>query len=1358
VPATTFDTTRPISLNYAIVINSAVINADVVIPFALTVGANQGGPQPSIPAGGWVATAPVIRDGVTIFAKGQLIPAGFTFEPGDILGSGTVLPVQVETGIDASGTGQTIPAGTPFAIFNSTTITLSQDTPVLPVNALIPSNTDAVFGAVSSAGTIADVQVLNLRPTGSDPGTYGYGVQGYLYPLAPMLPAGSLSWSMDFVAGANPAAANPLAVQPVTTLAGTVPAPAAAMTNQAPGSILLDDLHYYQVTQGLDPSLAFSVIRTGTGDLSLVAGGDIDQSSLYGIYTAGTQTALSPAEEALFNTARQDEARQYLLIGDRNEAASLLVSATYQAYYPNGGGDLLLAAQGNVTGDIFAATSITSNNDNVALSSDSVGNWLWRQGSTQLGQPTAWWINFGTLSDSPDNRTFQAQMIGFDGIGTLGGGNVTVAIGGDAGQMTDRDESPASIPGQFSAANEAGEGLVIAVGSTGRILPGTTVPEETGGGDISVTIGGTLNPIDAAAYGIGASQNGQSLESPAVDGDLIDTRGTIAVTAGAIGRVDPLYDLSPVTLADPRSLDPFLSEDGIPNGGIEVVPGDGAVDIATLRDLVVAGAADPGRVPLQSYTSLAGYSSQTYRGGDTGFSLWTDDTSISLFSAGGNVTPTTVPNDQIGALAFANDNPTDYRSIYPPTLLVTAATGNIIYGQYNLPAAYNTNSEIASSSAYSLELAPSADGELSFLAGGSISANFYAVDISGANPAGLSLPTDPAFVAAPIGSTKTGVTNILTDAEINQSPLALFALEADTPTTDLHAADTAPARFYAAGGDVLDLITGETLSYTDPTGILATWYIAAKPVWILASQDIVSTGTRPETDPGSTIFASQENQVELQILNGVAEYSSGNLFLDTSAQSVSVISAGRDILSAYAYVGGPGLLAVQAGRNLYQASALNVTDSAQILDFGALKSLGNDVIAGSAIDLSGGADISVLAGVGAAGPDYTAFAELYFNPANQADLSIPLTDPANAGKVQQVYTPQLLAWLAANYGYAGGEAGALAAFLALPPIDQDVFVRQIFFTELAASGAQESNPASRFYKSYIRGQTAIDTLLPSTGQETTIGDPVGYTGSVTMYSGTVFTPGGSAPITTPSGGSATFDGGIATLFGGTVQVIDPGGQATFGVPGGPAPGNNSGIVTYGSGDIDIYALGDVLLGQSRIFTTAGGNILIWSSQGDINAGIGAKTTQVFDPPVLVYDDVGDITDTPPAITTGAGIATLQPLPEIPPGDVSLIAPEGTIDAGEAGIRVSGNLVLAGARIVGAANISVKGSTQGAPTVSVASLGAVEAAGAAAGASTSAAQSQAGQSGEARSAASTLEIEVLSIGGSYDADEKRRRRL
>ena len=233
---------------------------------------------------------------------------------------------------------------------------------------------------------------------------------------------------------------------------------------------------------------------------------------------------------------------------------------------------------------------------------------------------------------------------------------------------------------------------------------------------------------------------------------------------------------------------------------------------------------------------------------------------------------------------------------------------------------------------------------------------------------------------------------------------------------------------------------------------------------------------------------------------------------------------------------------------------------------------------------------------------------MYFDPANQANLALPLTDAANKGKVQQDYAGLLVSWLSEHYGYTGDESGALTAFLALPTIDQDVFVRQVFFDELQASGAQESNTSSPFYKSYARGRLAIDTLLPSpAGAETTPGDPVGYSGAITMYSGPVLVSQNASITNAAGNAAATFDGGVATLFGGSVQVIDPGGQATFGVPGGPAPGNNSGIVTYGSGDVDVYALTDVLLGKSRIFTTAGGNITIWSSAGSINAGIGAKT-------------------------------------------------------------------------------------------------------------------------------------------------------
>lgn len=53
---------------------------------------------------------------------------------------------------------------------------------------------------------------------------------------------------------------------------------------------------------------------------------------------------------------------------------------------------------------------------------------------------------------------------GFTGIGALGGGNVDVAVGGDAG-IQRKPGSTSSFRFPYS------DGLVLAVGSTGRITP-----------------------------------------------------------------------------------------------------------------------------------------------------------------------------------------------------------------------------------------------------------------------------------------------------------------------------------------------------------------------------------------------------------------------------------------------------------------------------------------------------------------------------------------------------------------------------------------------------------------------------------------------------------------------------------------------------------------------------------------------------------------------------------------------------------------------------------------------------------------------------------------------------------------------
>ncbi|WP_241144329.1 filamentous haemagglutinin family protein, partial [Achromobacter xylosoxidans] len=418
------------------------------------------------------------------------------------------------------------------------------------------------------------------------------------------------------------------------------------------------------------------------------------------------------------------------------------------------------------------------------------------------------------------------------------------------------------------------------------------------------------------------------------------------------------------------------------------------------------------------------------------------------------------------------------------------------------------------------------------------------------------------------------------------------------------------------------------------------------------------------------------------------------------------------------------------------------------------------------------ASISIVAGAGAAGPDYAALLARYLDPANRLPAGIALANQRNgaartyegrltlaqwlrdehgftgadeqapaflaglqarrdadaslprrryAADYELASQNHLVNWLEARYGYDGGEAGAMAALKALAPEQQAIYARQLYFAELLAGGREYNDPASPRHNSYLRGREAIATLFPAIGAS---GVPAVYDGGVTLYGGA----------------------GIHTYAGGGIQVLTPGGQQVYGVEG-VAPPATAGVLTQGEGAIQLYAQGSILLGQSRIMTTFGGNIQAWSAQGDINAGRGAKTTVLYTPPRRLYDSVGNVTLSPLAPSTGAGIATDNPIPEVPPGDVDLTAPLGTIDAGEAGIRVSGNLNIAALHVVNAANVQVQGDAAGVPVTATVNTGALSSASAAASSAATSAQDAVSRArNEARqNQPSIISVQVLGNG-------------
>lgn len=1284
-----FDTTTGATLNYAISIGAAVLKPDVLVPATVTLAG-----QYVIPAGGVVAAANVYNAAGTLaFAKGSLIPGGFAdIGKGWSLAAGSVMPFALHL-----QAGTTWPAGAALSSFQSTAVKLQADVMLQPGD-LIPAGTLVVPGGKT-------VTSVALRPSIAYGGVQGgatvapsaTSIQGAVLATAPLL-INSQSWSIHLAGGANLASANSGAVQ-----AGSV---LAASNNQ--GGILLSDTHYVDLYTGKSNALStahaqagLSVIRTGTGDLSLTAGGNINEASLYGIYTAGTQPTATAAAYNLARGTLVGGSSVLSTAGTGSYNYNTLLTG-YSAWYPSGGGNVQVSARGTVSGDVLAVAS----SGNVLYQSDAVGNWLWRQGGA-AGQATAWWINFGAYAD---NTAGGLELVGFSGIGALGGGNVTVNAGGNAGNLvTD------------AASTNHSTAIDAVIASTGQVVSaidpktGVSAPtgiNETGGGNLTIDVGGTLNPANTSFGG-----NGLGSQMFGVVGNL---RGSVDISAGAIGRIIPSSSVQAA-----GSLVQSVKDAA---GGPLLVLGDATATINTEGNLVLGGVIDPGRVNTANTTAYVNaVTGARSGGGRAAFTLWHDSTAIDLYTAGGTLIPTmAVSGVNIGA---------DMNIMYPPTLIATAATGNIIYAAI-----------LGSATALSpaLELAPAPSGQLELLAGGSIDAAGLStrlslgIDISGA-PAGIdNLPTPyrPAWQGSypGTGGSVLTVSNV-TDSHDLAGYTSLFAFEADSAdaaTTALHANDPLPALIYAAGGDIVDLGFGETRQYVSGSTVLAKWYIAAKPAEIRASNDILVTGTPSLLPTQSTISSS------LKVTR--------DLILNINPGDVSTITAGRDIFYANVAIAGPGTLEVIAGRNLYQANQ------------GSFYSVGV-IIDPTAATQTNGAGIAVLAGAGSSGPDWSNFLNLYFSPANQADPTLPLSDAANAGKVAGDYagSAALVTWMNLRFPLANGTsytaAGATSAFEALPTAQQTPFLLQAYFAELVASVVEYDTIGSLRYQSYLRGDEANASLWGA-GSVTPTTSILAGLGGVSAASWAQEIPTltlVAAPAAASTGGDITLYGGsgITTQLGGAITALAPNGQIVLGLASVPPPTPASGqpaagLIAADTGDVNIYTHDSLILGQSRGFAI-GGNLTVWAATGDISVGVGSKTTTVFQAPRIDYDIYGDITLAPVAPTSGAGLATLAPTPEVPAGDVVLATRFGVIDLGEAGVRSSKTIRIAG-RIVGTGGLTAAGGVSGGAAVSAPSVGAPTSAPPPAGSSGPGTLSEEDRRKRRREIPSLITVEVVSFGG------------
>ena len=341
--------------------------------------------------------------------------------------------------------------------------------------------------------------------------------------------------------------------------------------------------------------------------------------------------------------------------------------------------------------------------------------------------------------------------------------------------------------------------------------------------------------------------------------------------------------------------------------------------------------------------------------------------------------------------------------------------------------------------------------------------------------------------------------------------------------------------------------------------------------------------------------------------------------------------------------------------------------------------------------------LTVLAGLASA-PDDAAFIKRYFEDGH-------------------VYDQQLQALL-------GPGAGPLAARLRdLAPASQRHFITDVFMSEITASGVAASQ-AGKTASDYSRGFRAIETLFPS---KTGRGDIISLLSRI-----------------------STLDGGDIDLLAPYGQ-INAGAAAVTGLAKSPA---ELGIVIQRAGSLHAFTAGDFLVNSSRVFALDGGDILIWSSHGNIDAGRGAKSALSIPPPVVSFDALGNvITAFPPAVA-GSGIQAAVSSAGRAPGNVFLFAPAGIVDAGDAGIASAGNLTIAATAVLGADNISVGGVATGVPSAAVAVPVGLAGASAAAGGASNAAAAAAADAFKDKDAAvkdlgksmvSVISVEFLGFG-------------
>ena len=701
----------------------------------------------------------------------------------------------------------------------------------------------------------------------------------------------------------------------------------------------------------------------------------------------------------------------------------------------------------------------------------------------------------------------------------------------------------------------------------------------------------------------------------------------------------------------------------------------------------------------------------------THFSTYSSDASVNALSLGGDVTlrnAVTLPGQS---------QATSLLGIwYQTQLLYTGSASSTSFIQPWLRLAENDLSPFASvwelappsvsltsfsgdlNMVGNLTTFPSPVGQLELIAAGSLSA---------LQPSGIS----NTLINGQASRTWTSSSINLSDADPRSIPSPLSPLNTGTanPTGAIFSASTTRDFMFS-----LAALFTESGSYSGNDSLLQTRQsrhtsgglhsVDADPVRIHAIGGDIS---------GLTLFSAKPAWITAgRDITDIAFY-----LQNTDATHLSIISASRDIIAANPFsllrnatnalgnalsfgqsslpgdiqVAGPGNLHVLAGRDLDLGTGSALTDGTG----GGISSIGNFR---NPFLNSRGAGITALAGIGPA-------TNLASSMLATQDYVQDFTSTEEGMKLIEKLLPGTdISTLSAN------ELASLAI--------------ELFFRTLRDAGRDFNNPESTDFRTYKKGFAAIELLMGE--------NPELWDGEIIARSRD-----------------------IRTRSGGDIRLLATGGGLTLANTAIGNPLTPPGVISESGGSISIFTDQSVDIGIGRIFTLRGGEAIIWSTKGDIAAGSSSRTVLAAPPTRVVIDPQTASVQTDLAgLATGGGIGVLATVAGVEPGDVDLIAPAGIIDAGDAGIRVSGNINLAAVQVVNAGNISAGGtSTGGNATVAAPSVATVTTASnsaAAASAAAAGAQNEARKeiSEEVTTQLSVFDVVVIGYGGGEAQDNEK----